>query len=262
MDTLAKCLQYIDISIMDALVPKMSDIMKNSVGLGTKVGCAHFIILLTVQLGKDLSPYTGKFLSILLNGLTDRNIAVRKQYASAIGHLVSTAKDSSIEKLFAKLQNWYFKLEDESIRSVIAHTIRAIAIQNQEVLKDYSNVVLPLVFFAMHAEKTEDTKDTIELWNEIWNENSPGTETGIRQNLEEISVIIQNALESSNWIDKAQAANAVATVAEKLGSTIETKYRNELIKMLVAGLSGRTWIGKEKLMKALASLCKNCRYET
>lgn len=46
-----------------------------------------------------------------MNGLTDRNAAIRKHYASTIGHLVSTAKESSLEKLFAKIRHWYFERE-------------------------------------------------------------------------------------------------------------------------------------------------------
>lgn len=58
-------------------------------------------------------PFPGKILAVLVNGLTDRNAAIRRQYASAIGHLVSTAKESSLEKLFAKLTTWYFEREGE-----------------------------------------------------------------------------------------------------------------------------------------------------
>lgn len=139
---------------MDELVPKVLDLMKSSIGLGTRVACTHFIILLTMQLGQDLQPYTGKFLAALVNGLTDRNAAIRKHYASAIGHLVKTAKDTSLEKLFAKFKTWYFEREDDTIRSACGMAIHSIGIHNQEVLKQHSDVVLPLVFFAMHAEKT------------------------------------------------------------------------------------------------------------
>lgn len=58
--------------------------------------------------------FSGKILAVLVNGLTDRNAAIRRQYASAIGHLVSTAKESSLEKLFTKLTTWYFEREGES----------------------------------------------------------------------------------------------------------------------------------------------------
>lgn len=104
-----------------------------------------------------------------------------------------------------------------------------------------------------------ETENTVEVWNDIWSENSPGTETGIRQNIEVICDTLKNALESPSWNMKTQAANAVATVATKLGSTLEVKHRNVLLHILLSGLSGRTWNGKEKLLKALASICCSCK---
>lgn len=107
-------------------MPKIVDLMKSSVGLGTKVVCAHFITLLVVHLGKDLQPYTGKLLAALVNGLTDRNAAVRKHYAVAIGHIVSTAKDSSLEKLFAKIQHWYFEREGSFQHTEKMHCLKHV----------------------------------------------------------------------------------------------------------------------------------------
>ncbi|CAH0555694.1 unnamed protein product [Brassicogethes aeneus] len=258
-ETVAKSLQYADASILEELVPKLVELMRGSVGLGTRVACCHFIVLLLVQMGKDMQPYTGKILAVLVNGLTDRNAESRKQYATAIGHLVSSAKDSSLEKLFAKLKLWYFEREDDSIRSACAYTIQSIGIHNQEILKEHSDVVLPLVFFAMHAEKTPETQNTLNVWTEIWSEQSPGTETGIRQNIENICEILKSGLESPSWTMKAQAANSVSTVASKLGTTMDPKHRNALLQILLIGLPGRTWTGKDKLLKALASICSNCK---
>ncbi|XP_065156025.1 proteasome adapter and scaffold protein ECM29-like [Atheta coriaria] len=258
-ETVSKCIQYADASIMEELTPRVVELMKGNIGLGTRVACAHFVTLLTLQLGQDLQPYTGKFLAALVNGLTDRNSSIRKHYALAIGHIVKTAKESSLVKLFDKIQHWYFEREDDTIRSACALTIQSIGNQNQEVLKNFSDVVLPLVFFAMHADKTPETQNTLEIWNEIWAEQSPGSETGIRQNLENICKILQTALESPSWNMKAQAANSVSTIANKLGTTMDAKHRNNLVSILVNGLTGRTWSGKDKLLNALASICSNCK---
>lgn len=93
---------------------------------------------------------------------------------------------------------------DDTIRSACAYTIQSIGHHNQEILKSYSDVVLPLVFFAMHVDKTPETESTLEVWNDIWTEHSPGTETGIRQNIEAICGILKKALESPSWTMKAQ----------------------------------------------------------
>jgi hypothetical protein len=42
---------------------------------------------------------------------------------------------------------------DESVRSACGYTLQAIGQHNQDILKEHSSVVIPLVFFAMHANK-------------------------------------------------------------------------------------------------------------
>ncbi|KAK5644780.1 hypothetical protein RI129_006080 [Pyrocoelia pectoralis] len=259
MDTVSKCLQYADASILEELTPKITELMKSSVTFGTRIVCLHFIALLIVQMKQDLRPYSAALLSILLHSLTDRNAAIRKQCATTIGQLVSVCETSTLQKLFQKLKQWYFDREDDSRRSACAQTIQAISNYNQEILKQYSSLVLPWVFFAMHEEKTPENENTIALWNEIWSENSPGTEYGIRQNLKLISDVLKTTLESQSWNMKAQAATAISTVAVKLGTSLEAKERNALIQILLNGLNGRTWNGKEKLLNALASICSGCK---
>lgn len=253
METVTKCLRYVDCSILEELVPRIVDLMKGSVALGTKVVCAHFITLLTVQTdGQILQPYAGRILSTLVMGLTDRNALVRKNYASTIGHVVRAAKDSSLQKLFAKLKMWYFEREDDAIRNACAHTIQSVGVHNHEIFKAHSEVLLPLVFFAMHADHGQC------CWQEVWDEHGPGTETAIRQNVEAICETLTAALDSPSWTMKAQAANAISTVAAKLGKSMEKQHMIALMNVLVAGLKGRTWCGKDKLLMAVATICSNC----
>ncbi|XP_066994237.2 proteasome adapter and scaffold protein ECM29 isoform X2 [Anabrus simplex] len=257
-ETVTKCVQYVDAETLESLVPRIIELMRASVGLGTRVACAHLVVLLAQHLKLELQPYTGKLLATLVNGLLDRNSVIRKNYATTIGHLVSTAKDSSVEKLMEKLRTWYFEKEDESVRSALALTLQAVGRQNQELLKAHSSVVLPLSFLAMHAVKSPELI-SVEIWEDVWTEATPGTESGIRQNLPEICSVLKDALESPSWTMKAQAARAVATVASKVGTTMNQASRQELVSVLLNGLSGRTWNGKENLLQALASVCTGCK---
>lgn len=102
-------------------------------------------------------------------------------------------------------------------------------------------------------------ENTVALWTELWNDITPGTETGIRQNLNTITTTLRGALESASWNTKVQAANAVNTVASKLGSGVDLDARNTLLKVLTDGLRGRTWNGKERLLSALAKLASNSK---
>lgn len=258
-DTITKCIQYIDADVLKELMPKVIDLIKCSIGFGTKIACSHFVILLSTHLKLELQPYSAKILSALLNGLIDRNAAVRKNNAVSIGHIVGSAKDSSLDKLFNTLNTWYLEREDDAIRLAIGQTLQSINNYNQEKLKNYQKIVIPLAFFAMHAEKVPGNESTVELWTDLWNEITPGTEAGIVHNLQAITDILLTTLQSASWTTKVQAANAVHTVALKSGHNIDIKARNTLLKILTDGLSGRTWNGKERLLNALAMLACNSK---
>lgn len=258
-ETISKCIQYIDAPILKDLMPKVIELIKCSVGFGTKIACSHFLILLSTSLKQEITPYAGKLLSVLIHGLSDRNAAVRRNNAIAIGHVVGSAKKSSLQKLFNTLNTCYMENEDDSIRSGIGQALQSINNHNQELLRNYFNIIIPLIFFAMHAEKTQVNENTVALWTELWNDITPGTETGIRQNLNAITTTLSGALESASWNTKVQAANAINTVAAKLGSGVDVDARNTLLKVLTDGLRGRTWNGKEKLLSALATLASNSK---
>nr|CAD7421672.1 unnamed protein product [Timema poppensis] len=56
-----------------------------------------------------------------------------------------------------------------------------------------------------------------------------------------------------------QAARGVSTVASKMGATLSVVHRDSLIDILMTGLGGRTWTGKENLLKALSTIVTNCK---
>jgi len=71
-----------------------------------------------------------------------------------------------------------------------------------------------------------------------------GTEGGIKLYLGEIVALLRETLSSQAWGTKAQAARAMATVAEKLGANLGPPHLGDLLEALLAGLQGRTWAGK------------------
>lgn len=154
--------------------------------------------------------------------------------------------------MFGKLDELY--MENPANRSAVL-VIQSINKRHSELLKDYMDSVLPLIFFAMHEEPNEENKNTIELWRDLWNEISPG-DTGIRMNLNVIVPKLEKSLTDASWSRKAQAANAIQTIAKRLKTTFEEKERLRLISVLLNSLQGRTFQGKERLLQALAALCK------
>lgn len=164
-------------------------------------------------------------------------------------------QEQSIIRLFAKITEFYF--ENQSNKGV-PQSIVAINKRHQEILKDYSLHILPLIFFAMHEEPNDDNQANVELWKELWNDVSPG-DAGIRMNLDTIIPTLIQSLENPSWLLKAQSANAINTIATRLDVSLPDVEREKLIAALLSNVSGRTFQGKERLLQALASLSKNLK---
>ncbi|XP_041951493.1 proteasome adapter and scaffold protein ECM29 [Alosa sapidissima] len=264
METVNMCLQHLDAPVLGELVPKLCDLLKSGVGLGTKGGCASVIMSLTVQCPQDLSPYSGKLMAALLNGIHDRSSVVQKAFACAIGHLVRAAKDSSIEKLLQKLNTWYLEKEEAVYKSSCCLTVHSISHYSPDVLKRHAGLALPLAFLGMHqvAEETEQTETThASLWGEVWQDHVPGSFGGIRLYMTELIAITQKALQSQSWKMKAQGAAAMATVAKQQTGSLVPPHLGMVLGALMQGLAGRTWAGKEELLKAIASVVTKCSGE-
>ncbi|XP_068090418.1 proteasome adapter and scaffold protein ECM29 isoform X2 [Hyperolius riggenbachi] len=261
METINMCIQHLDVSVLAELVPRLCELIKSGLGLGTKGGCASVVVSLTTQCPQDLMPYSGKLMSALLSGLGDRNSVVQKSYAFALGHLVRTARDTSTEKLLQKLSTWYMEKEEPVYRTGCTLTVHAISRYSPDVLKNHAAFVLPLAFLAMHEVTDEEKgeKDDTNLWREVWQENVPGSISGgIRLYMKELIDITQKALQSPSWKMKAQGAAAVASIAKQQTGSLVPPHLGMVLITLLQGLPGRTWAGKEELLKAIGTVVSKC----
>ncbi|XP_053558665.1 proteasome adapter and scaffold protein ECM29 [Bombina bombina] len=261
METINMCIQHLDVLVLGELVPRLCELIRSGLGLGTKGGCASVIVSLTTQCPQDLMPYSGKLMSALLNGLSDRNSVVQKSYAFALGHLVRTAKDSSTEKLLQKLSTWYMEKEESAYRNGCTLTVHAISRYSPDVLKNHAELVLPLAFLAMHEVNDEEKaeKEDSNLWKEVWQENVPGSVSGgIRLYMKELIDITNKALQSASWKMKAQGAAAMASIAKQQTGSLVPPHLGMVLGSLLRGLPGRTWSGKDELLKAIGTVVSAC----
>ncbi|XP_059609063.1 proteasome-associated protein ECM29 homolog [Phlebotomus argentipes] len=250
MVALGKCIRYIDVETLEKITPGIVDLIKTSVNLGTKIACAHFICQISVRLGQEMTPLSGKYLSACYHGIADRNLTVRKYFASAIGHLSGILREASLVKLFTKLNDFYNDRQSYKCQAVPS-VLQSINKRYPDTLKDYGGQALPLIFFAMHDETD---KAVSEVWKDLWNDVCPG-ESGIRMYLDSIMPNLLKFLGDSSWTLKSQSGNAIKTLAKQLGKSLSAGDRETLIRAVVAGLAGRTFQGKEKLLEALENLC-------
>ncbi|TNN83529.1 Proteasome-associated protein ECM29 [Liparis tanakae] len=272
METVNMCLQHLDVSVLGELIPRLCELLKSGVGLGTKGGCASVIVSLTVQCPQDLTPYSGKLMSALLTGIHDRSTVVQKAFAFALGHLVRTAKDSSVEKLLLKLNGWYLEKEELVYKSSSVLTVHAISHYSPDVLKGHAVVALPLAFLGMHQAPGPDEEKgeghDAALWAEVWQDNVPGSFGGIRLYMTELIAITQKALQSQSWKMKAQGAAAMATVAKEQTGSLVAPHLGMVLTALMQGLSGRTaelkkpYAGQPTIAEVLEVVLKECRKES
>ncbi|KAI5643789.1 hypothetical protein NE865_04185 [Phthorimaea operculella] len=251
-DTVVKAMPLVDIENLKEMLPKVLELSK-SPQLGTKVACCHFIILCAHYLRADLEPIAGKIMSTMLNGTFDRNATVRKNCSEALGQVSAFAKQQSAEKLMKKLVNLYETKEDDTARSAIALVLKAVSKAKHEHIKDNEAILAPMVFLAMHAPKDEEST-TVETFEEIWTDISPSREYGIRTHLPALRNEIENALNSSSWTKKVQAANAIKTICKEMSSGLGDQ-REQFIRALLAAVHGKTFDGKQYVIEALAELC-------
>ncbi|CAH2107601.1 unnamed protein product [Euphydryas editha] len=258
-DTVVKCMPYINIEIMKEMLPKIFELMK-SPQLGTKVACAHFLVLAAHYLRADLEPVAGKIMTNLLNGIFDRNATVRKNYAEALGQVSAHAKPQSIEKLMKKLVNLYETKEDDASRSAIALTLKSVAKAKIEHIKDNEDILAPVVFLAMHGTKDEESC-TVETFEELWSDMSPARAAGVRRHLPALRAALERALAAPGWGLKIQAAKAISTICKELTDGLGEE-REPFIRSVLAAIQGKTFDGKHHLLDALADLCEVREGET
>ncbi|CAN8028240.1 unnamed protein product [Ixodes persulcatus] len=107
METINHCVQFVDASVLTALVPRLVEQAKSSVGLGTRAGCAHLAVALTHQCPLELQPHAGKLLRAFVHGLSDRNATVRRCCATAVGNLAKVGKTGANLRVDAATKRWH-----------------------------------------------------------------------------------------------------------------------------------------------------------
>lgn len=108
----------------------------------------------------------------------------------------------------------------------------------------FSKKCIPLAFFAIHQHHDVKQAQKSTIWNDVFDDITSGTEYAIKANINEILAILKIALESQSWKMRIQASYTISTIATKLQSQIEKDILDELLKMLLSSLTGRTWSGK------------------
>ena len=267
VETITMCIEYIDEEeTLAQLIPRVIEIIRTSLGVTTKAGACNLISALVDREPTKMSPYSGKLMAALVNSMsTEHNKTINKYYCGVLGTISKVAKESSIENLINRLQQWYFEKDDDGLKLSCGLTLMAISQNNSELMAKFSKKCIPLAFFAIHQQSGETLstqqqqqqqhqQQKTTVWNDVFDEITSGAEYAIRSNLAEILELLRMALEHQSWKMRIQAAYAICTVVTKLQSQIDGDSLDLLLKMLIASLTSRTWSGKVYILLKLEYL--------
>ena len=113
--------------------------------------------------------------------------------------------------------------------------------------------ILPFVFLAKH-----DPVEAIrEPFVETWAENTGGS-GAIKLYIHEIMALVAGHLDSPQWRVKQVSGLTLADACEAIGKDIRD-HLNVVMPLLMKGVAGRSWKGKEAVLKALVVVVENAK---
>ncbi|QGA15725.1 hypothetical protein EYB26_003385 [Talaromyces marneffei] len=246
-------LDGLDENAMKEVASRLEVVLRTAVGLPSKVGCSRVLALLS---GKQLlfGPYADRFIQLLTKHVLDRNETVSVSYSASIGYLIRLGSDERVLETIAFTKSLYFNSEETSQRTVAGEILHSMSKLSSDRFSNFSTAALPFVFVA----KQDTDEQTREIFEKTWQDNVGGPRA-VALYLKEITAIISERLESSNWTIKHSACLATADVVTSLGKSLDQSTAEIVWPILEKSVNGKTWDGKEKVLKAFVKFVENSR---
>lgn len=256
LEAIERCLDFLDESSMPELQQSLENAIKSVVGLPSKVGCSRVLVSLSTRQNFIFKPYADHFLPLARKQVFDRNDTISSSYAVACGYLARLASDDVLLKqLVVSCRRFYFDSDDERHRVIAGDIVYAVSKNATDRFNSLASEFLPFIFVAKH-----DTYERARtLFEDTWNENVGGSRTVLLY-LKEIIDLASQHLESARWSLKHTSAFAIADVVTSSGSAISDANAKIIWPALEKALAGKTWEGKEIVLKALIEYARNSTY--
>jgi proteasome component ECM29 len=131
--------------------------------------------------------------------------------------------------------------------------IEAISRNASNAFTAVASSILPFVFLAKH----DPVEAVREPFTETWSENTGGS-GAIKLYIREIMTLVAGHLEDPQWRVKQVSALTLGDACEVIGTDIR-EHLDVVLPLLVKGVGGRTWKGKEAVLKALVVVAQNAK---
>jgi len=257
MEAIETLLDLLDDTLMPDFLDQLSDAVKSSVNLPSKVTASKIVVDLIVKhffLAKDNGD---RLLKICMRQLKNHNSTISGSYSAATGYCTRVASSKKVSKLSKKLLRYYFEApsDDNYLQVVSARTCLAIVNHSKDRFESFASSFVPLIFVGKHDT---DKKVSI-LFRNAWNESNGSSVTTIKLYLPEIVKLIKSNIDSNNMSLRRTIGATVISIIQNLGESVGKfpKYLSDLYSILLNTLQGRSYEGKESLLNSLVLLSIN-----
>ncbi|EAL63429.1 hypothetical protein DDB_G0288007 [Dictyostelium discoideum AX4] len=257
-DILEVCQRYIDDSNITQVLANLNQLVQFSVGIITRVGVAKFIGALFQSKTAPINDLPEQSLTKLINtmfpSVIDKSPTIRKHFIVALSHILSKSPTKLMGQLLDRISSLVsadsdpLQLEDNLI---IVGTIYKELFKNcPSKISNFNVDVIPFLYFY----KSHPKKEISELYKSIWDDNSIGS---IKLYSDEIIKLITTNMNSGTWSTKEQAALCLSSLTDDIRNMIDT-HLPMILNLIVQGLKGRTYPGKDSLLGSLSTLSTIC----
>lgn len=252
--------QATDEETMAALVPRIATAIRKSVGLPSKVASSRVIVALTMRHMQTVAPFADQLLVASQRQIQDRSDTISQSFAASCGYLCRLASDKAVIKYITDLQEQYFTGETERARKIPGYSINAISKHAADKFQNLASSILPFVFIAKH----DPEKGVEEQFGLVWSDNTGGS-GAIRLYIKEILDMAGVRLTSQQWIIRQVAAQSVADASNTISDDLLTSSGvigidvAKLFDVLLEACTGRSWSGKEQVLRALVLLASKAK---
>lgn len=255
LEAIERCLDFLNKDSMPELQDSLENAIKTVVGLPSKIGCSRVLVTLSTRHNFIFKPFADHFLPLAQKQVFDRNDTISSSYAAACGYLARLSSDGALLKLMHSCRKLYFDSDDDRHRVISGDMTHAVSKYAPDRFNSLASDILPFVFVAKH-----DTYERAKaLFEDTWSENVGGTRAVLLY-LKEIIDLASQYLESPRWSIKHTSAFAIADLIVTCGSGISEANAKLIWPALEKALSGKTWEGKEIVVKSLIQLAKNSTF--
>ena len=238
-------LENLDEVTVKDLAARLEHVLRFSVGLPSKVGCSRVLALLSMRTTL-FRPYADHFIQLMSRFVVDRNDTVSAAYSSSMGYLARLASDRRVLKTIEYSRGLYFSAENVSHRIISAEILHSISKLANDRFIAFASAALPFVFVG----KNDTDEQVREAFEKTWQDNVGGGTRAVSLYLREIVGLCVDNLDSARWDIKHTVALAVAKAVISLSGELDLPTCKLVWPVLEKALAGKTWSGKEEVLKA------------